>query len=218
MPIEQEKLAHEVRKTYFFERRLYEARQTGEEFGSFDSERRYPHWDGGTDARGVQHKPVWPRIVNFAQGRGIDPVELVRAVFTVQEHGKPPLPNQLAGPYALECYATFRDASVKNLNLDFEIHRRSAKFEAWKLSQVLNATPAQIWRLVITSPKLHCGPLFRYCLACSTGQTELAEYCKNTAMQEYMKGPDEFDRVISKYLPEDFRKEARQRRELLINR
>ena len=216
---EKEDLVREVRQTYYLERKLFEIRQTGDDIGQLDSNKRNVQWDGGTDARGVKHTSVWRRIVDYATKHSIPPVDLVKAVFAAQVGSKPPIPSMFTGAYAIECYGRLAaQVDRDDLKLQFDIFRRSARVEAWKLSKTVKSTPERIWRLVITSPLLNCGGLFRYCLAHNTNNPDLAAGYRQSAIQEYLSSPDDYDAVLAKYIPDDFRTEARGSRDILMTR
>jgi hypothetical protein len=59
------------------------------------SARPLPIWDGGVDALGKTHQPVWPKIVRFAARNAIDPGRLVEAAYDIAKGSHPPTPNAL---------------------------------------------------------------------------------------------------------------------------
>jgi hypothetical protein len=202
-------LIEETRRTYFLERRLYAQVHNREDGALAWINRTIPHWDGGTDSRGVRHKPVWPKIVQHAWKHNIHPVELIKGVFA-RWVGEPPSPTQFIGSNAIKLYQEYKQEHVIDLEFEFESFKEQAKKEVWKLKQMMPLTDQEIWRAVITSPNLKCGPLYKFSLALSAKQNDLALYYRHCAMLEYLRYPDEYDVILAKELPEEFRQSARR--------
>lgn len=202
-----------VRQLYFLELRFwYEKHRPGCQVPTAD--RKYPRIDGGKDARGVNHKPFWPKIVQYALKNGADPCELVRAVF--QMHKGHNSPACFTNEAALAAYRQFSKFSVEEAQYDFMTFQEEAKSAFWQMEQTIPLPPDKLWRQVILSPDLHGGPLFRYCLAVSVKQEDLAARCCHSAMMEYIKYPDEYDSALGKFIPHYFRSGAKHLREKLL--
>ena len=77
--------ASRVRERYILWRKMFEERQTGV---PSDYEPG-PQWDGGLDAAGQTHPPIWPRIAKVLLAREFDVDAYIQAAFTLCEGGQP---------------------------------------------------------------------------------------------------------------------------------
>jgi hypothetical protein len=212
---ELDQLAKQVRQEYFYARRLYAIRI--DQSVDMDANKTYSYWDGGRDSRGVNHQPIWPRIVKNATKHNLHPLNLVKAVFAIREGGPAPTPNMIASRTAIEEYERYLKIFHTDIEYEFRAFQEAAKKEVWKLKQILPTGDKQVWRMAIASPTLSCSALYRYILAVSVNQYDLAESCRQSAELDYLQYPDDYDRVLADYLPEDFRRNARRLREKLAN-
>lgn len=207
-----EKLAMQVRATYYLERRLYEIANCGAErdYTPMESWRRNPCWDGGQDKFGKRYTSVWKRIVRFATQQQVDPILLVKATFFERRGSKIPMPNEICSEKVLQQTKIYSHSLLDYITQQFETYRSEAQNRlCLKRLARPTALDSELWRSIITSPELDASALFRYGLANDAGEAELARRLKHSAMMEYIKAPDSFDKVMGEFLPLAFREESR---------
>jgi hypothetical protein len=210
-----EKTALKVKKLYYEQRRDFNLRFTGVDLPD-NVENHKTMWDGGTNRDGKRFKSVWVKIVQFAQKNNIDPEVLVESVFGCHEHGTPPTPQQISGPYGLECVSRYKAVSEERLKLQYRVEKQLAEqtfFEVGLRHPEMGGLKK--WRRVITSSLVELSGLFRYCMACNLGQADLAEALYARAMQEYSRSPAAWKKIMGDDLPQEFMRVAELRRQLI---
>lgn len=211
---EQEQI-QAVRDTYFVEARCHWDKHHTQNDGTqpISPNGKYVQLDGGRDPRGAVHQPVWPKIVKFAWQHGVDPTFLIRSVFANRNDRQLPPANMFISRAALEACQRYQGEHAVDVEYEFKTFRRAAGQRQWELEQTIVAPPNVIWRLVIVDPMLGYGPLYRYCLALEFQELDLVNGYRHNALLEYVKSPDEFDKVMGQFLPDDFKAEGRRLRE-----
>lgn len=200
-----------VRLTYYLERQLFMQRVRGTADESLN-EHGTKKWDGGIDSRGVSHKPIWPKIVKYAVTQNCDPEQLVRSVFRVWKGIQPPLPTMTMTEEAVKACRSFKTENYEFLKHKLEAFQREAE-QAFMLKSMArpDELPTKLWREVIVSPTISAGALFRYCLAISTCQSDLARMALDNALTEFVANPEEYAKLLGDQLPDSFYRQANQR-------
>lgn len=214
-----EKLAMQVRATYYLERKLYEISNCGAEqdYAPMPQWQKNPCWDGGQDKFGKRYTSVWKRIVKFASTNSVDPTLLVKATFLNRRGSKIPMPTEVATEQSLQQARIYGHSMTEYITQQFEAYRHEAQNRlCLKRLARPTALDSELWRAIITSPELDASALFRYGLANDAGEAELARRLRHSAMMEYIKAPDSFDKVMGTFLPLDFREGSRQYLKRLI--
>lgn len=211
---EQDK-TREARDAYFIEARLHWDKYHVLDDGthSLDPNRKYVQLDGGQDARGAVHKPLWPRLVKFALQHNVEPTLLIKAVFANRTDRQLPPANMFVSRAALESCQRFQSEHAIDVEYEFKSFKAEARRLKWELEQTIAAPLNVIWRLVIVDPMLSYGPLYRYVLALELKEEDLALRYKHSALMEYVTSPDAFDNVMGTFLPDDFKAAGRRLRE-----
>ena len=207
--------AKEARDTYFIEARLHWDRHhvTDDGTHALDPSRKYVQLDGGQDARGAVHKPLWPRLVKFAWQHNVEPALLIKAVFANRTDRQLPPANLFVSRAALESCQRFQSEHAIDVEYEFKSFKAEARRLKWELEQTLAAPLNVIWRLVIVDPMLSYGPLYRYVLALELNEEDLALRYRHSALMEYVTSPDEFNKVMGEHLPAEFKADGRRLRE-----
>ena len=209
------RLAAEIKRTYMEERRQFYLRTRGTDMSYAPRRDAIEMWDGGRDARGVNHSSAWEGIAKFAAQHSVDPIELVRAAFEMCQSSDPPLPNMIKSLRTLESLKYLQEHNVENMKIRYASYAGEAEttFLLWRKGR--NISDEQAWKEVISSPELSFSSLFRYVLACNLKLLKIAEFWKHEATQEYIRAPNLYDEVLGGAIPVDFREESTRIRKLL---
>jgi hypothetical protein len=209
------RLATEVRRVYFDNLRRFHLRVNGTDRYSGVNDNTIKGWDGGRDHRGVVHQSKWEAIVRFATKHRVDPVSLVNAVFDCAIGRDPPKPNQIISAKALESLENARINMIADLKLRYAGYAEEAEqaFLFWRKNR--RVSEEQVWREVIASSELSLTPIFRFCLASSLKLDQAATFWRNEAIQEYVRAPDAYNKVLGNAVPSDFREESERLLRLL---
>lgn len=198
----REEMVERCRNAYIRVRRDYELQLNGR-----SDYRPGPHWDGGEDARGYQHKSVWEKIATFMLRHDLDPERCVRLRFAHRQyHQNPVLPNQIAVDKYLTLYQQGDAERVASLAYEFTTENSICRCQL-----VLRDEPVLATRLraVLADETVPLSPLFRHCLAQAEGLKLVAAYYFRPALQQYLTAMDEYDRVWGVWLYQEFKETAR---------
>lgn len=209
------KLSADIKRAYLQERRQFYLRTRGSETGYMPRSDAIESWDGGRDARGVNHKSIWEAIAKFALQHQVDPVELVRATFEMCNHNEAPLPNMVKSQKALEALKYVQENNVDEVKRRFSCYAVEAKrtFFLWRMGRDIG--DKEVWKEVVTSPQVSFSALFRFLLANDVKLEQAAEYWKNQALQEYIRAPNLYNEALGDNIPASFREEAARTRAVL---
>lgn len=169
--------------------------------------------------------PVWHKLYTFCRTRKIDPVRYVRWCLELNRVGlaPPPEPNQLLRPAAMRAFeAGLRDVR-KNLEVTFELEKRTALRDILVAQSLHGDEPAFANLCVVTDSHLPLSPLFRFVLARSIGGKEMlrrAEIFEQAALYQFSKHPTEYQAVYGAdgWLPEGFAEKAARYYDLLVQK
>jgi hypothetical protein len=79
-------------------------------------------------------------------------------------------------------------------------------------------TNVEVQRAVITDDDAALSALFRFCLASSLSQADLADHYFPAALLQYLRYPDAYDNVWGSFLPDGFRGLAMECRGALLSK
>lgn len=201
-------LSAAVKRTYLEERRQFYLRTRGEDTNFAPRRSKMEEWDGGKDARGAVHGSAWERIVKFAAQHSVDPIELIRASFEVENGNEPPLPNMISSLSALKKLQYAKENNVDDMKRRFECYAAEAemRFLVWR--KYRNVSDEQVWKEVVASSELSFSSLFRFMLARSLQLKQAEEFWRDAAMKEYIRAPSVYDEALGDTIPADFREES----------
>lgn len=195
-------MADGVRSLYAHAYRRYTLEKKGT-FTAFGST-PIPRWDGGADAAGKQHKPIWPEIARVCLDHGVDPGRLVQVTFAHWQdenaRNNPPTPRELLSPAMLTLAA----------GVDYQAAADSLKWQMDLCNVELvilrshGYTDVEAVEQLVGDKTLDFTPLYRYCVACMTGAKSVADECRRDAIVEYLFNREAYDREWAEILPDDF--------------
>lgn len=197
-------LAKHIRELYVRAYRAYrEIRGVACDYG----ERRIPHWDGGIDAYGKTHKPIWPKIAEKLRSSGVDPAVAVRMAFAGWKGSDPPRPTVLLSDAVLEASREAMEVQRQNLRTDlplmlqaFDQSRAAFGLLCGKVDKLAVA------RAVLRDPATPLSAVFRYCMAAALGFDDLSDTLEADAVAETMFLADEYLAAWGNFLPPAFAK------------
>lgn len=202
--------ATEVRDAYCSEVRRWAAgRGEVSHYGC----RHMPVWDGGEDADGRVHRPVWPALAAFLDDNRLDVRRFFRWRFAKAGAGPAPTPRQLMAGRLVAEYRREAAAPADRVAAEFRAEAGAAA-AAYGLRAgaraALGWTKAQVDTAVVMDRGLSLSPLMRLCLAAAVGRRDLCRVWAGPAAAQYMTDPDTHDAVWgAEWLPAGFRAWAR---------
>ncbi len=195
---EARRVADIVRAVYIRERRSRETVITGL-VSNYNSHKK---WDGG-EHRGKRLPSTWVKIAEFALANDYDPAALVEAQF--RGTGKHcPEPFQLCSPAAVDRYLRHNQSVVAEMPWDFQHQKLVCHAELTARFAGTNWTRSEILANVLYDETLDMSALFRYCFAVQAKEPQIADTYKREAIIQYMRRPDEYDKVWAQLIPEGF--------------
>ena len=170
-----------------------------------------PHWDGGRDSFGRNHRPIWPRLADFFMQHQLDPIVYIQAAFALRRGRTPPAPNTLTHGDILSHYYQITAERSSEIAESWHRQREVVQTEIWALKRLY---PAQTDRAIQVTAicdrhRVQAGPLLRYCMATEFGLHELAADFLRQAAVEYLFNRIAYDRLLPT-LPQPIRDEATQ--------
>ena len=207
------RVAEIVRETYISEVRAFQMQRTGQPSKYKPGAR----WDGGFDAEGAKHTPIWPKIAKRVLAMNLDPEAFVKRQF--QSAAKVPWPNMLLSPRALENYKRFADFDKIELADAFEAQTSAATTEVAVQLAVGAESELDAWVTTLLSERVLLTALYRYCIARRLRYQHPQEprvqgiinLYREAAIMQYLRSPDEYDAIWTDLLPAAFRRRARER-------
>lgn len=170
-----------------------------------------PRWDGGEDGYARRTKSIWPRIAAQILQVGAHPLDYVRAQFYGRVNPRPPAPNQLLGPAAIEAWRSFYSERrlLDELAREFDNDRRSL------FGTVLAYTAGPKWPqekalryALANTTTVSATPLYRYCAAWQADYLDCVEYYRERALLQLLFHRDEYAQVYGTTLPMTLRHAA----------
>jgi hypothetical protein len=202
--------AERLRNSYYLQRSLFCLGRGRPDPGP--GARVNVRWEGGVDALGRSHEPVWPRVLRFAAHGGVSPAGLVQAAFNGVKGGQPPPPTVLLAGKTLaaarEAAAAGRAAEEHQLTLRLRFYGSQVVTYHTSFSTREGLGPEETWQVVIVSDPPALSPLFRYCLARQAGFDGLAERYGPAALEEYLWAEDSYDAAWREVIAPDLREAA----------
>lgn len=196
-----EALAAQVRSVYWARCIQFEVAELGQSLRSGPT--KIPRWDGGEDARGVRHRPLWPRIAARLLEAGLSAEVAVAALFDGYHGTQAPRPDLLLRLELLKGAPARAAARHEAVLKAIERERQMALAELQRLRSY-NLAEKDANRLTITSRR-ELSPLFRFCLAHQTGETDLAADYVEAAFVQYAQEPAAYDQALGSALPDEFK-------------
>lgn len=168
-----------------------------------------PQWDGGQDAYGRNHKPVWPRLAAFFTQHQIDPIAYIRAAFAMRRGRTPPAPNTLTHGDQLSHYYQVVAESRATIGEAWRRQREAICNEIWALRRLYATQPERAIQVtaLCDTHRIDASPLVRYCMSIEFGLIELASDFLRPAAIEYMCNRAAYDALLPT-LPAPIREEA----------
>lgn len=164
-----------------------------------------PRWDGGVDAAGKKHRPIWYGIVQFAMDNGISPYTLVRETFRAWRSTTPPFPNMFTNPAALArarqavgSYRTTRD-DLRLAHLTFR-EATTTNHLVYGLDMERAAVRA------LHDPYNGLSALYRYCLGVKGEAADVADRFRDVAFREYILDKQAYDAAWGDLIPAELRR------------
>lgn len=168
-------------------------------------------WDGGVDAWGRTHRPIWPRLARFMMAHEVDPATYIYAQFSYAP--RMPLPNQLMNDDALQRYRQFKEHRVETLRQLWERSLVAVQCEVRPLVEIGHWPYHQALRYALANTRTVSAPaIFRVCLAASEGLTDVVEFFYPAAMADYVFQQTDYDTAWGERIPASLQVEAKQLR------
>lgn len=187
-------LAELIRKVYWEERARF--RKKFDPNAAHVGPHEVPCWDGGEDSRGVRHKPVWPKIAAYFLQQQL-PVELtIRAFFDGVLGTDPPKPNMLLSVRLPAQVAAHPAEVMAKLRRAYDSDKSQAQVFYANQRRFTSLSDEQIARLTIYTSDAEMSPLFRYSLALTSGNTDLAHDYVEFGFRQYQNYPDAYDQIF----------------------
>ena len=168
-----------------------------------------PHWDGGVDSFGRNHRPVWPRLATFFTQHQIDPIVYIQAAFALRRGRTPPAPNTLMHGDLLSHYYQVTAERRTAVSEAWLRNRKAIENEIWALKRFYPNHPESAVRVtaICDTHRIEAGPLLRYCMAVEFGLMELAGDFLRPAAVEYLCNRVGYDALLPD-LPQPIRDAA----------
>lgn len=201
-----ESMARTIRQLFVVHYRTYKYSVEGVEsdWGS----RPIAKWDGG-DSDTATHQPVWPQVARRCLDEEIDPAGFVAAQFINRDpNHKPPMPNALLGAAALKNYRSFAEKAPHRLREALAANDSAFKMEVrWReMDRGLALDDAA--RSVLRDRSFGASPIYRFCLACKTGEAAIAAQFLDGALQQYVFQRHAYDATWGEFIPAALRQAA----------
>lgn len=203
-----EQLSSRVRELYV---RAYRAHREIRGISCDYGERRIPHWDGGVDSYGKNHKPIWPKIAHKLRQNNIDPSAAVRAAFADWKGGDPPRPTVLLSETVLQSALEAMEVRRQRLRADLPLMLQA--FEQGRMSFDLlcgSKNELAIARAVLRDPAVPLSCVFRYCLAAALGFDDLASLFEAGAVSETAFLAEDYIAAWGDFIPANFAQKIRK--------
>jgi hypothetical protein len=196
-------LAVQIREVYWRERARFRKKFDPSVSGSGAPD--VPRWDGGTDANGRRHKPVWPKIAAYFLQKHLPVEGTIRAFFDNVLGSEPPPPNLLLGVKIPALVAAHPAEVMAKLQRAYDSDRSQAKVFFANTRRFTSLSDEQIARLTIYTSDAVISPLFRYSLALTSGNTDLAHDYVEEGFQQYQDYPDVYEQIYGVDVMDRFR-------------
>jgi hypothetical protein len=168
-----------------------------------------PHWDGGMDALGTRHKPIWPKLVSFFAEHKIDPIPYIETAFALRRGKTPPAPNTLTNAATLSQYLHIAKDAFGQLQAQWQRHVESILNEVHVLTRFyVNETPDRIHTTALCDThRVEASPLVRYCMALERNLPLVVARFQTAAATQYLCNRTQYDRLLPQ-VPAPLRDEA----------
>lgn len=170
-----------------------------------------PRWDGGEDAYGREHRPVWPLIVKTAVGAKIELFDLIAAQFNASTLGARPTPDKCHGPKALRNVEVSLSAAKHTLK-GLLIHYQDKFLVSVGMRIRGKMTVDEINDLTlrtVVDMTADLDPLYRYCEAFRLGVEDgLRPDVRLVALAIYMNKQAAYDAVWQGFIPRELSRRA----------
>lgn len=204
-------LYESIRAAYYDERRRFLIRVGRHDAADAAAPRRpAPRWDGGEDADGRFHKPVWPKIAKFAADNGVSPFDLLRAAFASWHGMSPPEPSRIYSEWGLSLAREWRAKLREKAAFDLKDNGNRARGFYLTFTRQGEEDPIKAWRQVIYSHESMLSALYRHCMAACADFQDLAAQYEDMAFDEYVWGKEVYDEVWGDWIPDALRRRAEE--------
>lgn len=200
--LDSKTLSDILRKTWIEEKRLSLTMSTGKP--SFY--RPGPALDGGIDAAGKNHKPVWPKLATFVTKASVNPMLFVRAQFYLNM--RPPMsPNMIMNDVAISRYRDYLsyEKDFQSLKVAKDCQIRAAHDAIELNKKIYGPNSIDVYRDIILDPNISISALFRYMLALECGDQKLAKQWFDEAYKQYIYNKQGYDSVWNDLIPKELK-------------
>jgi hypothetical protein len=188
-----ERLAEQIREVYWREYSRFNQKFSpqAKPHGVIET----PRWDGGTDGRGVRRQPVWPKIAQYFLDNQLPVERTIRAVFDAVQGSQPPTPDLLKNARVPQIVQEYPDEVLAKLGRQYASDKSQAKVFYHECCEYTQWKPEEITRLTIYTQQVSISAVFRYSLAVTSGNTDLAHRCFEKAFEQYRDYAEAYDQI-----------------------
>lgn len=175
---------------------------------------RMPRWDGGEDAGGTRHKPVWPKIASTIIECEADPFSYIRAQFVGVRRADQPKPNQMHSPLAVSRWQQYQYQAKEALRRSVESDLNQIRTHVLPFTVNLKWETTKALDYVLRDSKCGASPLVRYIVAVRES-LPIASAFRERALLQYMFQMADYDETLGDQIPQELKDEARQLRQMV---
>lgn len=170
----------------------------------------HPRYDGGTDSRNQNYKPIWPRLASTSLSENIPPRAWVETLFALAflfDHV--PRPDDLNNPSVLKKSKNWKQWRSQDVYYTVRTEMQNALQELWDRQIMTGLPAARVARTIAADPDLAVSALVRYVLVYKQKQGDLVALLEPMAVLQYMPMADVYDSALGGHLPAQLRQRAR---------
>jgi hypothetical protein len=178
---------------------------------------KMPKWDGGEDAYGVKHQPIWPKLVEFYLEQSLDPAAVIEAIFHIavsQGFTRSPKPSDLFGPKAMAAFNMVKQRLIDQQTATLAADQERLRTWTWHFRTYYNFDEDKARHTALMSGRSELSPLFRYIMSLKHNYEDVCQEYKRPALYTYI-----WNKVLlegwRKVIPPELDKEAQEFRDAL---
>lgn len=179
-----------------------------------------PKWDGGEDNFGVNHQPIWPKLVDFYLAQNLDPAAVIESIFHLaisQGFTRAPKPPDMLGPKAMAAFNMVKQRLIDQQTATLAADQESLMTWTWHFRTYCSFPEDKARRTALMSGRSELSPLFRYIMALKYGYEDVCNEYRRPALYTYI-----WNKVLlegwRKIIPPELDKEAEEFRASLKGR
>jgi hypothetical protein len=176
-----------------------------------------PKWDGGVNKFGTRSQPIWPRISNHILQLDADPLEYVRAQFSVITNPTQfTKPNMLYNSDAVVRWRAYKDNALRNIGHHVRADLNHIRIESMPLMLNMQWSEQKAIAYVLCKRSCSVSPLVRYCVCVTKGMDGLAQLFREHALLQYMFQMTNYDSLLGERIPNQLRTDAMELKRRLV--